>query len=92
MAILLVSTLVSSVIGAVLVTRAVRSEAIARVERGLIEAWMSLKDQLHTLSISGRILAECLEQRLPLPLAPDFYRVFDSDLPDFLFVQNIEKR
>ena len=69
--IILLSVAVSTVTGALLISDAVRSEAMARVELGLEEARSEIQNILDSLSVSARIHAQGLAGELEAPEAPD---------------------
>ena len=75
------STLASTILGTLLISDAVRSEAISRVELGLKEARSELEDRLDDLSFCAQITAEGLENRLEKTMEPDAAMIFPGDLP-----------
>jgi two-component system NtrC family sensor kinase len=83
-AVVLVSVAVSAATGAILISNAVRSEAIARVDLGLEEARSELQNRLSVLSVSAGIYAQGLESALSPPERPDAAAVFAGRLPAFL--------
>jgi len=78
------STLASTVTGAILISDAVRSEAISRVELGLKEARSELEDRLDSLSISAQAYSQGLEKELGQDEYPDISVVFPRGLPPML--------
>lgn len=64
------SNLAGAVTGALLISRAVRAEAFGRVEQGLREARAGLDRRQRDLTLTARILARGLEDRLELPVVP----------------------
>jgi len=82
--IILLSVAVSTIIGAVLISDAVRSEAMARVELGLKDARSEIQATLDSLSVSARIYAQGLESELEAPESPDFVSLHPGELPGFL--------
>ena len=78
------STLASTILGAVLISDAVRSEASSRVELGLKEARSELDNSLVDLSFSAQVYAEGLEEVLVKTTEPDLVRVFPAALPPLL--------
>ncbi len=75
------STLASAVTGALLISDAVRSEAISRVELGLKEARNELENSLGWLALSAQIASQGLEGVLVQSTAADISRVFVDGLP-----------
>ena len=88
--IILLSVLVSAVTGAILISKAVRSEAIARVDLGLKEARSEIQNKLGSLSVSARIFAQGLEEQLEVPEAPDIVALYAEGLPQFLRDQGLD--
>ncbi|MBN1836732.1 MAG: cache domain-containing protein [Spirochaetales bacterium] len=82
--IILLSVAVSAAMGAVLISDAVRSEAMARVELGLQEARSEVQNGLDSLAVSARIHAQGLAADLAGPEPPDFVSVHPAGLPSFL--------
>jgi signal transduction histidine kinase len=80
----LFSTLASTILGAVLISDAVRSEAISRVELGLKEARSELDHRLNNLSFSAQILAGGLEDLPTRNVEPDIAVVFPAAFPQSL--------
>jgi signal transduction histidine kinase len=78
------STLASTILGTVLISDAVRSEAISRVELGLKEARSELDDRLSELSFCAQIFANGLENRLQKTVNPDIALIFPEELPSSL--------
>ena len=78
------STLASTILGAVLISDAVRSEASSRVELGLKEARSELDDSLVGLSFSAQAYAGGLEEVLLKTAEPDIVRIFPAALPPLL--------
>jgi signal transduction histidine kinase len=74
-------TLAGTILGSVLISDAVRSEAISRVELGLKEARSELDDKLVDLSFSAQVYAGGLEEVLVITSEPDIVRVFPAALP-----------
>jgi signal transduction histidine kinase len=77
-------TLASTIMGAKLISDAVRSEAISRVELGLKEARAELDNELVDLDFSAQVYAEGLEGVLVDTVDPDIPRVFPGALPHAL--------
>jgi len=78
------STLASTILGTVLITDAVRSEAISRVELGLKEAGAEIENKLVDLSFSAQIYAGGLGEELIETAEPDIVRIFPVGLPQSL--------
>jgi len=78
------STLASTILGTVLISDAVRSEAISRVELGLKEARSEMDDRLGNLSFCAQIFANGLEDRLEKTVDPDIALIFPAQLPPSL--------
>jgi len=78
------STLASTILGAVLISDAVRSEAISRVELGLKEARAELESRLGELSFSAQIHAVALLDQLERNLEPDISLIFTAGFPPSL--------
>lgn len=82
--VILVSVGVSAVTGAILISNAVRSEAMARVDLGLKEARAEIQSNLDALVLSARIHAQGLEQDLEGPVSPDIVSLVPGELSQFL--------
>ena len=78
------STLASTILGAVLISDAVRSEAISRVELGLKEARAELESRLGELSFCAEIRAVGLHERLERSMVPDISLIFPAGFPPSL--------
>ncbi len=78
------STLASTILGAVLISDAVRSEAISRVELGLKEARSELNDRISSLGFSAQIHSNGLEDLLVRNFEPDIAVLYPGDLPESL--------
>ena len=72
-------TLAGTIVGALLISDAVRSEAISRVELGLKEARSELEDRLDELEFTAQIFAGGLEDRLLQPVQPDIAVLLSTD-------------
>jgi two-component system NtrC family sensor kinase len=72
------STVAGTMTGAVLISAAVRAEALSRVEQGLREAGSEIDGRLESLALAARILARGLEGALGLPVDPDIVIRFPS--------------
>ena len=70
--IIILSVLLSAVVGSVLISKAVWADAITRVRLGLKEAHSYLDERLKELNLSAEILSEGVEKQVPLPIASDF--------------------
>jgi two-component system NtrC family sensor kinase len=77
-------TLAGTILGSVLISDAVRSEAISRVELGLKEARSEVDNRLVDLSFSAQIYAGGLEDVLVTTAEPDFVRIYPAGLPQTL--------
>jgi len=78
------STLASTILGAVLISDAVRSEAISRVELGLKEARSELNDRINSLCFSAQIYSNGLEDRLTTTVEPDITVLYPGGLSESL--------
>ena len=75
------STLASTILGTMLISNAVRSEAISRVELGLKEARAELESRLGELSFCAQIFANGLEGLLVKAVEPDIALISPAELP-----------
>jgi hypothetical protein len=78
------STLASTILGAVLISDAVRSEAISRVELGLKEARSELNNRINSLCFSAQIYSNGFEDLLATTLEPDIAVLYPGGLPESL--------
>jgi signal transduction histidine kinase len=76
-------TLASTILGTLLISNAVRSEAISRVELGLKEARSELDNELVDLTFSAQVYAEGLEEVVET-VDTDIVRIFPAALPHAL--------
>jgi two-component system, NtrC family, sensor kinase len=74
------SVLASTILGTVLISNAVRSEAISRVELGLKEARAELDNELVDLDFSAQIYANGFEDILVETAEPDIITIFPAAL------------
>lgn len=70
--------------GALLLSRAVRSEALTRVKLNLRETGMRLKSELNLLGVTAQIQAQGLASRLSVPHPADITLFFPDRLPPSL--------
>jgi signal transduction histidine kinase len=75
------STLASTILGTLLISNAVRSEAISRVELGLKEARAELESKFGELSFCAQIYAVGLQEQLERKVVPDIALVAPAGLP-----------
>ncbi|MBN2324635.1 MAG: cache domain-containing protein [Spirochaetes bacterium] len=73
----------SAVVGTVLVSRSLRSEAFSRVENDLKSAQLFIEDRLSELSIASQILSGGLEWNTDLPGNPDLAFIITGDRARF---------
>ncbi|MBN2553921.1 MAG: cache domain-containing protein [Spirochaetales bacterium] len=77
-------TLASTTMGTMLISDAVRSEAISRVELGLKEARAQLEDRLNDLSFLAQLHSEGLQERVETKVEPDIALLFPAGFPPSL--------
>jgi len=82
--VIFLAVLTAAVIGSVLLSNAVRSEATSRVKMGLKEARMFLEDRQDDLYLTAVIESEGLSHKIPPPSDPDILAAFSRPLPDIL--------
>lgn len=82
----------AAIIGAILISNALRGEAFSRVENDLKSARLYLNDRLDELSIKTQLLANGLEDEISLPLEHNFSLLFNesadpatNDLAGYLY-------
>ena len=90
--IIILSVLMSAVVGSVLISKTVWSDAITRVRLGLKEAHSYLDERLKELSLSAEILSEGVEKQVPLPMTADFTVIDRTKLKPLLSKLRIDKK
>jgi two-component system NtrC family sensor kinase len=69
----------AAIIGAILISNALKGEAFSRVENDLKSARLYLNDRLEELSIKTQLLAKGLEKEVSLPLEHNLSLLFNED-------------
>src|SRR5512136_2745955 len=83
-AVILAATLASTVTAALLVSQALRSEALTRVQLNLKGARLRLASELDLLAVEAELEATGLSQRIAQPHPVDFTLHFPGPLPKLL--------
>jgi len=82
--VILVATLASTLTGALLLSRALRTEALTRVQLNLKEARSRLAGELELLAVNAQVEAEGLRDRVLAPHPADVTLLYPGRLPDGL--------
>jgi two-component system NtrC family sensor kinase len=83
-AVILAATLASTLTGALLLSQALRDEALTRVQLNLKGARVRLAGELELLAVTAELEAQGLAGRVPAPHPADFTLLFPGLLPDGL--------
>jgi two-component system NtrC family sensor kinase len=81
---ILLATLASTLTGALLLSQALRTEALTRVQLNLREARSRLAGELEQLAVGAEVQAQGLTSRLSVPHRADITLLFPSGLPAVL--------
>jgi len=83
-AVILVATLASTLTGALLLSQALRGEALARVQLNLKGARVRLASELELLAVTAELESQGLAERIPAPHPADITLRFPGPLPPAL--------